>query len=376
MQKNLTPFKLERFFARYEFKARYLLSSSDCESLRMEDLLRMASPESRALWDGLRLGYSESPGHPLLREQIAGLYENVSPEGVVTAAPEEAIFILMNTLLNPGDEVIVTMPAYQSLYEVPRWLGCRVIPWQVELGAQGWQVDVQKLAGSLSPRTKLIALNFPHNPTGHLISLAEQEAIIELARQRGISIFSDEMYRLLEPEPALRLPALCDRYEGGISLSGLSKAYGLPGLRSGWLATQDPALPEQWLRFKDYTTICSSAPSEILSIIALQNQETILRRNLQMVLANTATAQAFFARHAGQLAWTPPKAGSVALARWLGEGTVEEFCQGLLDACGVMLVPGSLFDLPGDFFRLGLGRANFSEALGEVEGYLGANNRE
>ena len=335
----------------------------------------MASPESRALWENLRLGYTESAGHPRLRAQAAGLYESVSPEGVVTAAPEEAIFILMNTLLAPGDEVVVTMPAYQSLYEIARSLGCKVVPWQVELTPKGWQVDIQKLADSLTARTKLIVLNFPHNPTGHLISQAEQEAVIELARSRGISIFSDEMYRLLEPDQSMRLPALCDRYEGGISLSGLSKAFGLPGLRLGWLATQEAALPEQWLTFKDYTTICSSAPSEILGIIALQNSEQILHRNLEIVRLNTAAAGAFFARHSEKLAWTPPKAGSVALGRWLGEGTVEEFCQSALEACGVMLVPGSIFDLPGSFFRLGLGRANFGEALGEVEGYLGAGER-
>jgi aspartate/methionine/tyrosine aminotransferase len=370
----IVPFKLERYFAQYEFKAQYLLSASDCESLPMEDLLAMASSESRALWNDLRLGYTESAGHPELRTEVAGLYERVSPEGVVTAAPEEAIFIFMNTLLTPGDEVIVLMPAYQSLYEIARARGCQVIPWQVELGPGGWQVDLQRLADSLTPRTKLIVLNFPHNPTGHLISPAEQRAIIDLARRGGIYVFSDEMYRLLEPDPSMRLPALCDLYELGISLSGLSKAWGLPGLRIGWLAAQDAALPREWLAFKDYTTICSSAPSEILGIIALQNREQILRRNVQIVAAHIVEAGAFFARHVERLAWTPPKAGSVALARWLGAGTVEAFCQAVLEDRGVMLVPGSIFDLPGSYFRLGLGRANFSEALGQVEDYLTAPN--
>ena len=289
----IAPFKLERFFARYEFNVQYLLSSSDCESLSLQELLAMAAPESRGLWDRLSLGYTESAGHPLLRATAAGLYQHVEPEGIVIAAPEEAIFVFMHTLLAAGDEVVVVSPAYQSLYEIPRSLGCKVVPWPVEHTENGWQVDLQRLADSLSERTRLIVLNFPHNPTGHLITQAEQQAIVELARERGIYVFSDEMYRLLETDPAFRLPAMCDLYERGVSLSGLSKAFSLPGLRIGWLATQNITLPERWLAYKDYTTICNSAPGEILGIIALQNQEQIVRRNLEIIARNVSARRRF-----------------------------------------------------------------------------------
>jgi len=366
----IAPFKLERYFAQYEFKARYLLSSSDCESLSLKDLLGMASPESLELWQELKLGYTESAGHPLLRTHIAGLYRQVPAEQVFIAAPEEAIFILMQTLLAPGDEVVVISPAYQSLYEIPRSLGCKVIPWKVEPGENSWRVDIQQLSDSLSDRTRLIVVNFPHNPTGHLISPTEQQAIVVLARQHGIYLFSDEMYRLLEADPAERLPAMCDLYERGISLGGLSKAYSLPGLRIGWLATQNRSLLERWLAYKDYTTICSSAPSEILGIIALENQEQIVRRNLEIIAGNVSSAQEFINRHTRDFAWTPPKAGSVALAQWLGGGAVEDFCRALVEARGVMLAPGSLFDLPGNYFRLGLGRTSFGAGLQQVEDFL------
>ncbi len=150
-----------------------------------------------------------------------------------------------------------------------------------------------------------------------------------MARKHDLYVFSDEMYRLLEPEPALQLPAMCDIYEKGISLSGLSKSFALPGLRMGWLATQESALIERWLAFKDYTTICNSAPSEILGMIALQNKERILRRSIDIVRVNTAIAEKFFAGHKDRFAWFKPQAGSVAFPKWLGAGSVEQFC----DSC-------------------------------------------
>ncbi len=238
----LSPFKLERYFAQYEFKVKYLLSASDCESLPMAELLDMASPESLELWQSLKLGYTELAGHPLLLAEIARLYRDIRPENIITAAPEEAIFIAMHTLLAPGDEVVAVSPAYQSLHEIARATGCRLISWQFRPGADGWQLDLNDLQRSLTPRTRLLILNFPHNPTGFLPDRADFDAILELARAHGVVVFSDEMYRLLESDPAERLPSICDVYEKGIALSGLSKSFALPGLRLGWLASQMPGL--------------------------------------------------------------------------------------------------------------------------------------
>ena len=124
----INPFKLERYFAKYEFNTKYMLSSSDCESLGMAELLQMASPASLELWESLKLGYTEAPGHPLLRAEVAKLYPNISPENVLIAVPEEAIFIAMQTLLAPGDHVIVLTPSYQSLSEIARSIDCQVTP--------------------------------------------------------------------------------------------------------------------------------------------------------------------------------------------------------------------------------------------------------
>jgi len=366
----LHPFKLERYFAKHEFKVRFLLSSSDCESLSMTELVQMATPESLELWQELKLGYTESPGHPLLRAEVAKLYDHIAPDNVIIAAPEEAIFIAMQTLLAPNDHVIAVSPAYQSLYEVARSIGSIVTPWKLEFSTNGWHLDLNQLERSLTNRTRMLVLNFPHNPTGHTLSHREFDSVVELARKHGLYIFSDEMYRLLEGDPAIRVPSVCDVYEKGISLSGLSKSFALPGLRIGWMATQDNTLVGSWLTFKDYTTICNSAPSEILGIIALQNKRQILQRNLDIIRENTVIADRFFAEHRNRFSWICPKAGSVAFPQWLGDRTVEQFCQDILDQQGVMIVPGSMFDFFGNHFRIGLGRKNFGEAIGVVNAYL------
>ncbi len=368
---TIAPFELERYFALYEFKLKYLLSPSDCESLSMAELLALAAPASLELWQGLRLSYTESQGHPLLRDEVAKLYQHISPENVIIAAPEEAIFIAMQTLLRPGDQVVAIAPAYQSLHEIARSIGCEVADWKLEPGPDGtWQLDLDQLEASLTGRTRMLVINFPHNPTGYTLSRSAQEAVIRLARRHGVYLFSDEMYRLLEYEPATRLPAVCDLYEKGISLSGLSKSFALPGLRIGWLATQESTLMESWLAFKDYTTICNSAPGEILGIIALQNKERIIRRNLAFIQDNIARAEEFFGKHKQQFAWFAPKAGSVAFPEWLGDGPVERFCQEVLEQQGVMIVPGSLFGASGNHFRIGLGRKNLPEALALLGDYL------
>jgi aspartate/methionine/tyrosine aminotransferase len=364
---QISPFKLERYFAQYEFKVKYLLSPSDCESLSLRELLHMADPDSLALWDELRLGYTESPGHPLLRGEVARQYRTMAPEQVMMAAPEEAIFVAMHTLLHPGDEVIVLSPAYQSLYEIARAIGCRVTPWTVELGADGWRLDLSRLEHALTEHTRLLVINFPHNPTGYLPTLDEFMDIVALARRRGAHVFCDEMYRGLEYAPDLRLPAMCDLYEKGLSLSGLSKTYALPGLRLGWLATQDRAMVEQCVAFKDYTTICNSAPSEVLGLMALRAREAIAARNLAIVQDNLRIAERFFAGQPNHFVWIKPRAGSVAFPRWAGQMPVEQFCREALDQQGVLIVPGSLFDFPGDHFRVGLGRRNLAEALDRVQ---------
>jgi len=368
----LTEFKLERYFAKYEFAVRYLLSPSDCESVSVAELLALADATGRQVWDELRLGYTESPGHPALRAEIARLYRAVAPEQIVVAAPEELILIAMHSLLRPGDHVLCVAPAYQSLYEVARAIGCDVELVWLQADEAGWRFEIDELRRRFRANTRLLVLNFPHNPTGHHLSPVEQAQLVELARAHGLYVFSDEMYRLLEHEPAATLPPLADLYERAISLAGLSKTYGLPGLRIGWLATRADGLPERWLALKDYTTICNSAPSEVLALIGLRAGETLAARNRTLVRANAIAAAGFFARYPERVEWLPPRAGSTAFPRWRGPEPLEQFCRRALDERGVMIVPGAMFDYVGPHFRVGLGRRNFPQVLEQLEPLLRA----
>ncbi len=369
----IPDFKLERYFAQYEFKVRYLLSASDCESLTLADLLALADADGRARWERLLLSYTESQGDPALRAAIAAQYTAVQPEGVVVLVPEEGIYLAMRTLLAPGQHVIAIAPAYQSLSEIATAIGCAVSPWPVALTPSGWQLDLDQLEALVRPETRLLVINFPHNPTGFLPDRAFLDAVLAFARRHSLIVFSDEMYRGLELDPAQRLPAVADLYEQGISLSGLSKTYAAPGLRLGWLATRLPGFMERLVAYKDYTTICHSAPSEVLGLIALRAADQLIARNLGHIRANLAHAEAFFAAHPGRFRWLPPQAGSIAFPQYLGPEPVDAFCQSVLDAEGVMIVPGSMFNAIGPHFRVGLGRANFPEALARLGAYLAAH---
>ncbi len=366
----MRPFKLERYFARYEFTARYLLSASDCESVSLAELLGLADADSRAQWEALSLGYTESSGHPALRAEVARMYPGLTADDVLIAAPEEAIYLCLQARLRPGDHVIAIAPAYQSLHEIALAIGCEVSGWPVEAAGGAWRLDPARLAGLFRENTRLLIINFPHNPTGYLPARADFEAMLDAARQRNVHVFSDEMYRLLEYEPGSRLPPACTLFDRAITLSGLSKSFALPGLRIGWLATRDGDLLERCRLLKDYTTICASAPSEILALMALRARDVLLERNLAIVSANLKQADSFFAGRSALFDWLRPMAGSVAFPRWTGPGEIADVCRRLVERRGVMLAPGELFDSPGGHFRLGLGRRNFPAALAQFDAFL------
>jgi aspartate/methionine/tyrosine aminotransferase len=363
----LPDFELERFFARWEFNVRHLLCASDVEGWRMGELVELMDDETRSLWEGLSLGYTEAAGHPRLREEIAGLYESVSPEEVlVFSGAEEAIFAFANVALGPGDEAVVGWPAYQSLHEVARASGARVDLLELR-HEEAWALDLERLRAVLRPATRAIIVNFPHSPTGALPDLSTWNELVAIARAAGVRVFSDEVYRGLEHDGARPLPAMVDLYENGVSLGVMSKSFALAGLRIGWIATHDRVLLERLGAFKDYLTICSSAPAEILAIAALRAKERVLARSRLIVEANLARLDGFFTRHADRFEWVRPLAGSTAFPRLLGGEPVERFTERLLGATGVLLLPGTLFGHPGNHFRLGYGRTDMAEALGRVE---------
>ena len=367
---RIDDFELERFFARYEFAVRHLLCASDVEGWSMADLLALADAETSAMWRDLRLGYTEAPGHPLLRREIAALYEGIAPDEVlVFSGAEEAIFIVANVLLGPGDHAIVTWPAYQSLHEVARSTGADVTLHELR-AEDGWAIDVEALRAQVTPRTKLIVVNVPHNPTGYVPDVATYRAISDIAADAGATLLSDEVYRFLENDGTDRLPAGADVGPHGVSVGVMSKSFALAGLRIGWLATHDAGLLDRAARFKDYTTICASAPAEILSLIALRARDDVLARSGGIVDGNLALLDAFFERHEARIRWARPRGGPVAFPELLAGVPVDRFADDLLEAEGVLIAPASIFGHPGNHFRLGFGRTDLPVALAGLERFL------
>jgi aspartate/methionine/tyrosine aminotransferase len=369
---KIPSFKLERYFAKYEFTAAYLLCSSDCESFSVRELLEF-EPGSAEAFQEHWLGYTESQGDPRLREEIARLYRQISVDQVlVHAGAEEAIFIFINTMLSAGDHVIVHYPCYTSLVDIATAAGCRVTNWTVA-EEDKWELDLDFLRRSIRSNTKAIIFNCPHNPTGYLMSVEKFQQILELARQYKLLVFSDEVYRGLEYRQEERLPAACDLYENAVSLGVMSKTYGLAGLRVGWIATTNQEVYQAMAAFKDYTTICNSAPSEFLAALALRNKEKIVQRNLEIVRRNLSRLDDFFAANEEIFDWSRPRAGSIAFPSLKVDRDIDSFCSDLVAEEGVLLLPGTSFDYGHKNFRVGFGRRNMPEALERFETYVKRN---
>lgn len=365
---KLAPFRIEHFYAKYEFTAQYMLSSSDAQSRTVEEILAF-EPDSRARLDQLWLGYTESPGAPFLRETISQIYTQAQPDDVlVLAAAEEAIFVAYHALLSPGDHVIVETPCYESALELARSTGAEVSCWERRF-EDGWANDFSALERLIRPNTKLIYINTPSNPTGTLMDRGVLDKLMALAAECGAYVLCDEVYRELEHDPTTRLPAATDLYEGALSLGSMSKSYGLPGLRLGWLACRNPEVIQKLLAFKFYTSICNSAPSEFLSDLALRHREALLRRNLEIVQKNLPLLEAFIARHPDLLEWVRPQASPIGFPRLKVGVEVMGWCETVVRETGVLILPGSVYDQPRHI-RMGYGRSNMPEALERLEAYL------
>ncbi len=365
---KIPEFRIEKYFERYEFTTRYVLSASDAESRSIGELLAL-EPGAHERLSEQRLGYTEGAGSRALRSEIAGIYQGLEPDdAVVCTSAEEAIFLLYHVLLGPGDHAVVETPCYQSALELARSTGAEVSTWERH-AEDGWAHDLEALEGLLRPTTKVVYINTPHNPTGLLMPRDAYQRVLELGRERGFTVFSDEVYRELEHDPAARLPAACDVTAGAVSLGSISKTYGLPGLRLGWLASRDRDLLARVVDLKYYTTICSPAPSELLTELALRHREALAQRNRGLVLRNLELLDAFLERHAERFSWARPDAGPIGFVRLHGDEGSEAFCRRVVEGAEVLLLPGTVFDR-SDHLRVGYGRADLPEALAALEAFL------
>lgn len=371
---DIKPFETEQFFSLYEFSSEHLLGVSDCETVVIAELLELGR-SSFAELGRVRLGYTESTGNPELRRAISALYENISAEDIVVlGSPVEGIYLTMRSLLETGSRVIVLSPAYDALFNVATHVAGRAERWPLRATSDSWALDLETLERLLEeaprhPRT-LVVVNFPHNPTGYLPSPSEFDSLLEIVRSKEAWLLCDEMYRGAEFDRTVEpIPSAADRFERTVVLGGLSKAYGLPGLRCGWVVIRDESMRSAFINWKHYTSICASTPTEFLARVALENGAELLSRCRSTIAENVTRAEAFFAARSDRFTWRRPKAGSVALVG-LDVPSATEYCHALAHDAGIVLLPGTCLGYDDFHVRFGFGRRSFATSLDAFERYV------
>lgn len=365
---TLPVFKIEKYVADHANKAKHHLSASDAESLSVSQLLNLDGAAAPKAFEALKLGYSDIRGTMPLRNAIAATYASQTAETIMCfSGAGEAIFALFNVLFHAGDHAITIEPNYQSHEALPGVLGSvTCIPLDPQMN---WALDLDRVAAAIRPNTKAIILNFPHNPTGTTLSQSELTSLVSICRQHGLYLINDEVFAGLGPSTTVHPPAVADMYEKGVSINVMSKAYGLPGLRVGWIATPDAALFDRIEYLKHYLNVCLSTPSEFLAEIALRHRDKIFERNRRIVDQNIALWSDAFSAHADVFTPAFPQGGCIAYPKYIGPGSVEAFSAHLLEAHGVFVVPASVFssDKPTQHFRVGFGRDGLGDALKSFE---------
>ena len=370
---RIPPFELERFQSVHEHRVEINLTESGVEPLEVGELL---GPDAAGVLLDQPLAYTQSNGTPELRAAVAATLPGATEDHVLVAnGGAEANFVACWRLIEPGDEVVVMQPNYGQVQGLAEGFGAIVRPWPLREERAGpasrWAPDVDELRALVTDRTKLIAVCNPNNPTGARLTAAEVAAVCEVAGRHGAWVLSDEIYRGVERD-GVETPTVWGRTERVIVTGGLSKAYGLPGLRIGWAVAAPPMAADLWSR-RDYTTIAPSALSDRLARHALapDRRTALLERTRRMIAANFPIVVAWLDAHAGSLAWVPPEAGAMAFVRYHQDIGSTALANRLRETEGVLVVPGDHFGLDG-YLRIGYGgrAASLREGLARLDRVL------
>lgn len=373
---KIERFELERWMTRWEYDVVYDICESGILPMSIAELCGYIGPEPaaelRELVMSMPQSYSEARGTLALRTVLADTYAGVTPDNIlVTTGAIEANFLVFNTLLNPGDHVVAVSPAYQQLHSVPRAVGAEVDLWDVTTADGGFAYDLDRLEAVVRPDTRMIVINTPHNPTGAILDSDGLDQVLEIARARDAWVLSDEAYRWLEHPGGERLvePAR-NRYEKAISVGTMSKPFGMPGLRIGWLASTSEVVNRAW-SLRDYISLSPSKLNDAIATVAIRHREDILPRNHQIICENLAHARWWFREHAELASWSEPKAALLAMMRYSAPVESTILADRLADEAKVMLAPGSAFGLEGHL-RIGIGQRQdlFAEGLRRTGEFL------
>jgi aspartate/methionine/tyrosine aminotransferase len=356
---KIEDFALERWLTRHELHVKYDIAESGILPLKLNDLLAFESPDDRvAILEHLlelRLGYNEAVGTRELRTVIASTYENIDPDNVlVTTGAIEANFLLFNVLLDAGNHVIAPYPAYQQLFSVPRAIGCDVSLWKIT-PENDFCYDLDALRRLVTPKTRLIILNTPHNPTGAILPESDLREVYSLAERVGATVLCDEAYRWLSiPGGESFAPPICTLGSNGISVGTISKPFGLPGLRLGWMVAPKEIISKCWA-MRDYVSLSPGKLNDAIAILAFKHREKIIERNSAIISANLDEAHRWVAHHTDILSWKPPRGGLLALIKYQIDITSLELADKLATEYSVMLAPGSSFGYE-NYLRMGIGQ--------------------
>lgn len=369
---RIETFELERTQSIWENTVAFNLTESGLHPFTMRELL--TRDEIETLLD-LPLGYGHTEGEPALRAAIADLHPEAGPENVlVTTGSSEANMLAVLAFLDAGDEAIVVTPNFMQLAGLARALGTHVHQVPLRRSGDGWSLDLDELAGAITPATRLISVCNPNNPTGALLTADETKGLAELADRHGVAVHADEVYRGAEIS-GQESGTLFGRAGNVIAVGGMAKAMALAGLRIGWLVASE-AVIEKAMQRQDYTTIGSNVLGQRLALMALspERRSRIFARNRDLVRRNLAEMTRWVESHAGIVDWVPPEAGAMAFLRYDLPIGSDEFSRRLRESQGVFVVAGNWFGMEG-YLRLSLGiePAHLAEALGRIDAFLLAN---
>jgi aspartate/methionine/tyrosine aminotransferase len=362
---KIETFKMERMQSTWENEVEYNLSESGVHPLTLEELL---TPDEIKELTKVGIGYTQTNGTPALRANIARLYPGIGPDQILTTAgSSEANFLLMWSLIEPGDEVLFELPNYMQMWGLLRAFGAAVKPFRLRQSL-AWQPDLDEMKKLVTAKTKLIVLTNPNNPTGAVLSREAMAGIVSLAASAGAWILADEVYQGAElgDQPT---PSFWGAYDKVLIVNGLSKAYGLPGLRVGWIVGPEAVVKKTW-PYHDYTTISPAALSDKLATMALAPgpRDRIIRRTKSILRSNFPLLEAWLKKWPGLFEFLPPSAGAICFARYTMAVGSTALVEELIRDRGVLIVPGDHFEMDGHLrFGYGPEKAYLLAGLARVE---------
>lgn len=368
---DMNSFLVDAYFTEHEGKASYMMGSSDPESLPLKEAVQDLSGYADE-----PLGYALGNGYLPLREKLSALYETVAPDEIALMnGGEETIYVTMRALLSEGDEIVVQMPSYQSLSVIAEEIGCRIIAYRPDF-AEEWSFHIAALREKITPHTKALILNYPHNPTGACLTAEDMAAVVRLCREYGLILISDEVYRFLRIDESYSDVSFADLYENTVAFGSFSKTFASPGLRLGWVATKSRELLAKLLAYRHFTSTCSNLPCQWIANELMKKRDAVIRRNNAIVRNNAALLKEFVQNHADLFAYVPPKGATMAYVKLLGGESAMAFCMEILEHTGVLIVPSSVLEQSDEYLRIGLCRESFPECVRLVSAYLSERKKE